>query len=144
MGTLIASWPLALLVSTGLHIILDVMPHVDAATLKPSRERGSMNLTDLTLAFLDLLIGLGILILLNQLDRLSPSVFAGVIGGVLPDLPGGLYSLYPTIKRHSILGWFYHFNRRIQGTVDKKGWILGTVTTIFTIAVALTVILRSF
>ena len=141
VGTLIGSWPVALIVSITLHLAFDALPHVDPGTLKPAQERGSMNMTDFVLVFLDLLVGLGILILLQRSGLLMTSVVAGVAGGVLPDLPTGIYNALPFLKQDPVFGWYYRFNRRIQGTVDKNDWLRGTVPELAVAALAVIIIL---
>jgi len=127
IGKFVLSWPIALALAVGSHFVLDALPHADPGTLKPQSERGSMNLTDLVLASIDLAVAFGILLLLVGHPNYTASVFAGMVGGILPDVTSGGFHLFPTLKTPRPTAWLFRFHRGIQGTVDKKDWLQGSL-----------------
>lgn len=142
IGRFIDAWPLAFVIAFLTHFLLDALPHTDPGTLKSPAERGSMNMTDLVLAWLDLVVALGVLVWLSQRSMVSPGVLAGVFGGIAPDLPSGIYNAWPKLKTISVVSWYYLFHRRIQGTVDKEQWVRGAVVELLAVVVALAFLLR--
>lgn len=142
IGQYVDSWPLALGAAFVSHFFLDALPHADAGTLKEPEERGSMNMTDLLLVFLDLVVALGLLFWVARKGILSETIFAGAFGGIAPDFGHGLYHILPGLKTVAPFSWYYRFHRRIQGTVNREEWVRGAVVELLVVIVALVLLLR--
>ena len=119
------SWPLAFGISFLSHFLLDALPHTDAGTLKRPEERGTITLTDLVLVLIDVAVAAGVLLWLSGRPEFSTSVLAGAFGGIAPDFVHPAFHAIPALRAFPATSWYYHFHRRIQGTVDKKDWLYG-------------------
>ncbi len=134
-GALIAKyipslWPVIIL-SIVSHFILDIIPHWDGFTNKPSKKyKLQINKKRIIIRAIDMLIGI-ILVFILFAKFSSTIMLIGIFFSLLPDMAKILY--FTPLKNTKIIESYMHFHSRIQG---KSNWKLGLLIQVL-ISIAL-------
>jgi hypothetical protein len=121
------------------HYVLDVIPHVDSGTwhyYEPFIGK-NMDVRDFTLGILDAVAAFFSLLALSSFSPIMASApLAGAFGGLLPDLVmlAGLF--IPALTKWKGLAWYYKFQDKFHYTVKPHQWLLGIVTQVIAIGLA--------
>ena len=137
VGGLVSAWPAAALAGLVSHFALDALPHLDPGTFKEPQQRGSLTLTDLLAAFVDVVVALGILWLLAKGANFTVATLAGALGGIAPDFAHPVFVVFPQLKSSPLTGWYYRLHRRIQRTVGRHNWQAGALVELAVLCIAL-------
>lgn len=113
------------------HFILDIIPHGDAALIKAYRN-DFKNRGMLYLIIFDIISTVVLLILFFALNKISynPTVYWGIVGGVLPDIMVAIYEITEKYfkRAHKFHNWTH---TRIDIPISLKLGLLVQIIIIY-------------
>ena len=124
LGTFTNSPTLAFALGVISHAVLDIIPHGDETIfLRPTQREYIVTLIRATIV--DGIVMCAVLAFVLRPDRAvpSPTVIAGIIGGILPDIIHGTNNFLPSVRW---LQAFKRFHHRIHsGIIRSRGTVWG-------------------
>jgi len=130
VGSYIGNPFLAFLVGIIIHFLLDSVPHFDTI------EEDKFDYKELSLIFIDFLIGMAIIIWVIKPDiSLNSSFVWGSIGGMTPDLFDNVPFWKETFRKTRIGSKVHYLHERIHSKAFDKRPLLGILTQLITIAI---------
>lgn len=133
VGELTGNSPVAFLGGFVSHHVLDCVPHLDPGTgwkgndvFKP--------LSALIIAT-DLVVGTVVFYYIWKYSGFASPVMWGAIGSVLPDIVDN--GPWRSIRKLPVFKQYHHFHESFHSTVEKENWLLGTLTQITIVTIAL-------
>lgn len=132
IGRYIPSLWIVIILSIISHFILDIIPHWDGFTNKPSKEyKLQINKKRIIIRTADMLMSI-VLVSILFTKSSSTIMFIGIFFSLLPDLTKILY--FTPLKNTKIIENYMHFHAKIQG---KANWKLGLIIQVIISAILL-------
>jgi len=119
------------------HHLLDSVPHLDPGAF--SKNEGDVfKPASLLFIAVDLTIGTIAFYYIWKFSGFNVSVFWGALGAVLPDVVDN--GPWRAIRKLPIFKQYHQLHHSLHSTVTKKNWLLGVITQVIIIVIALTLI----
>ena len=124
IGQYIANPLLAFIIGFILHYITDIIPHGDTSVAK--KYKNPIHIATAALVDLIILLIVIVFLFLNQINLFKPSIMAGMLGAMLPDILQGFYYIY----RGKVFKRLQNIHNLFHDAISKKyemNFILGLI-----------------